>query len=78
VLQIFERLAISEGLQLDPDAREALLERFGEKEGDNRYGNARGVRKDFEAGLVRHANRIAPMISPIGKPPGSAGVAVEV
>jgi hypothetical protein len=37
---------------------------FREVEGDNGFGNGRGVRNLFEATLVRHANRIAPMHSP--------------
>jgi SpoVK/Ycf46/Vps4 family AAA+-type ATPase len=62
MVQIYEQLARTDGLQLESDARDALLEHFREKEGNSRYGNARGVRNDFEDALVRHANRVAPMI----------------
>jgi SpoVK/Ycf46/Vps4 family AAA+-type ATPase len=62
MLKIFERLVKGDRLQLTPNAREALLEHFREKEGDSGYGNARGVRNDFEAVLVSHANRIAPVM----------------
>lgn len=59
MLQIFERNAADNSFQLDPDARQTLLKRFQQVEGDRGFGNGRGVRNTFEAVIVAHANRIA-------------------
>ena len=64
MLRIFEQQANNYDLQLDSAAHEVLLTRFRKVEGDSDFGNGRGVRNLFEAALVRHANRIAPMRSP--------------
>jgi hypothetical protein len=50
--------------ELDPAARQALLDDLRRVEGDDGFGNGRGVRNVFEAAVRRHANRIATMSAP--------------
>lgn len=64
MLEIYERLSASFDLQIDQNAREALLERLRSVEGDRSFANGRGVRKEFEAALVRQANRMANVPAP--------------
>ena len=59
MLQIFERNAADNGFELDPDAKQSVLDRLQQVEGDSGFGNGRGVRNMFEAAIVAHANRIA-------------------
>jgi stage V sporulation protein K len=59
MLQMFERSAADNGFELDPDAKQSLLDRLLQVEGDSGFGNGRGVRNTFEAAIVAHANRIA-------------------
>ena len=61
MLQIFERNAADNSFEIDPDARQTLLDHFQQVEGDSGFGNGRGVRNTFEAVIVAHANRIAAM-----------------
>jgi stage V sporulation protein K len=58
MLEIFERNATDNSFELDPDAREVLLDYFRKVEGDSGFGNGRGVRNTFEAVIVAHANRV--------------------
>jgi AAA+ superfamily predicted ATPase len=58
MLRIFERNAGDNSFELDPDARQTLLDHFQKIEGDSGFGNGRGVRNTFEAAIVAHANRI--------------------
>jgi len=64
MLPIFERNAADNDFELDPAARQALLDDFRRVEGDDGFGNGRGVRNVFEAAVRRHANRIATMSAP--------------
>jgi AAA lid domain len=59
MLQLFTQYAISSDFKLDAEARQALFTHFKIKQGDTGYGNARGVRNDFEASVVRHSDRFA-------------------
>jgi hypothetical protein len=59
MLQIFEKTAADHSFQLTPGAARALLMYFSSVEGDDGFGNGRGVRNTFENATVRHANRIA-------------------
>jgi Cdc6-like AAA superfamily ATPase len=59
MLPIFEQNAADNDFELDPAARQALLDDFRRVEGDDGFGNGRGVRNVFEAAVRRHANRIA-------------------
>jgi hypothetical protein len=61
MLQIFEKQAENHNFELAPEAIEALLNYFKIVEGDDGFGNGRGVRNIFEAAIGRHANRIASM-----------------
>jgi hypothetical protein len=67
MLRIFEQYAISSDFSLDPNAWQPLLAHFREKEGGSDYGNGRGVRNDFEAAVVRHADRLANIRVPSDK-----------
>jgi SpoVK/Ycf46/Vps4 family AAA+-type ATPase len=64
MLQIFERIAGANSFSLHPPARQTLLNRFRQVEGDDGFGNGRGVRNVFEASVVAHANRIAATAMP--------------
>jgi stage V sporulation protein K len=64
MLKIFEQNAVSNNFDLHPDARSILLDRFRLVEGDDGFGNGRGVRNIFEASIIAHANRIAAIKSP--------------
>jgi Cdc6-like AAA superfamily ATPase len=64
MLPIFEQIAADNDFELDPAARQALLDDFRPVEGDDGFGNGRGVRNVFEAAVRRHANRIAAMSAP--------------
>jgi stage V sporulation protein K len=64
MLPIFEQNAADNDFELDPAARQALLNDFRRVEGDDGFGNGRGVRNVFEAAVRRHANRIATMSAP--------------
>ena len=44
---------------LNSQAEKALLRYFDTVEGDDGFGNGRGVRNVLEAAIVRHANRVA-------------------
>ena len=67
-LQIFEQLVAKYDLQLHETARAALLERFRLAEGDKGFANGRGVRKVFEATIVKQADRIASVIDSTSAP----------
>jgi Cdc6-like AAA superfamily ATPase len=64
MLPIFEQIAADNDFELDPAAKQALLDDFRQVEGDDGFGNGRGVRNVFEAAVRRHANRIATMSAP--------------
>lgn len=64
MLLIFERLATAHNFELSSDAAVALRDYLGTVEGDDGFGNGRGVRNLFEAAVLRHANRVAPMEHP--------------
>jgi AAA+ superfamily predicted ATPase len=59
MLEMFKLMAASQDLTLDPQAEPALLRFFIAVEGDDKFGNGRGVRNALEAAIVRHANRVA-------------------
>ncbi len=59
MLEIFKRMAALQDLTLDPQAEQVLLHFFMTVEGDDKFGNGRGVRNVLEAAIVRHANRVA-------------------
>jgi hypothetical protein len=61
MLLIFERLAVAHNFELSSDSAIALRDHLRTVEGDDGFGNGRGVRNLFEAAVLRHANRIAPM-----------------
>jgi AAA+ superfamily predicted ATPase len=64
MLRIFVRNAIDNGFEVDPAAADALLNYFGGVEGDDGFGNGRGVRNVLEAAIVCHANRVAAIGEP--------------
>jgi ATPase family associated with various cellular activities (AAA)/AAA lid domain len=64
MLLIFERLAVAHNFELSSDSAIALRDHLRTVEGDDGFGNGRGVRNLFEAAVLRHANRIAPMEHP--------------
>jgi hypothetical protein len=64
MLQIFERLAAAHNFEPSPDAANILRTYLKTVEGDDGFGNGRGVRNLFEATVVSHANRVAPMEQP--------------
>lgn len=64
MLDIFTRQAESQDFNLDINAKQALLDYFKTVEGDDAFGNGRGVRNVFEAAIVRHANRVAASRAP--------------
>jgi stage V sporulation protein K len=59
MLKIFKQQAELQDLVLDSQAEKALLRYFDRVEGDDGFGNGRGVRNVLEAAIVRHANRVA-------------------
>lgn len=67
MLQIFERLAAAHNFELSSDAAITLRTYLGTVEGNDGFGNGRGVRNLFEAAVVSHANRIAPMELPTAR-----------
>jgi Cdc6-like AAA superfamily ATPase len=64
MLLIFGRLAVAHNFELSSDSAIALRNHLGTVKGDDGFGNGRGVRNLFEAAVLRHANRIAPMEHP--------------
>ncbi|MET4200742.1 AAA family ATPase [Bradyrhizobium sp. LA6.12] len=64
MLHIFEKRAAEHGFRLTPAAADALLKYFSLVEGDDGFGNGRGVRNTFERATVRHADRIAALRDP--------------
>ena len=64
MLQIFEKRAADHSFLLTPAAADALLKYFSSVEGDDGFGNGRGVRNTFENATVRHADRIAALQNP--------------
>jgi hypothetical protein len=67
MLQIFERLAVAHNFELSSDAAIALRAYLDTVKGDDGFGNGRGVRNLFEAAVISHANRIAPMEQPTAR-----------
>ncbi len=59
MVEIFERFAVSNNFELQPEAKVTLLDYLSSMVGDNGFGNGRGARNLFEASIVAHANRIA-------------------
>jgi stage V sporulation protein K len=64
MLHIFQRLAVAHNFELSSDAAIALRAYLDAVKGDDGFGNGRGVRNLFEAAVISHANRIAPMEHP--------------
>jgi stage V sporulation protein K len=64
MLEIFKREAKAQDLALKPQAEQALQRYFKTVEGDEGFGNGRGVRNVLEAAIVRHANRVAAIRRP--------------
>ncbi len=64
MLQIFDKRAVDSNFRLTDDAAVALRGYFSHFEGDEGFGNGRGVRNIFENATVRHADRIASIANP--------------
>lgn len=64
MLQIFEKRAADHSFRVTPTAADVLLQYFATVEGDDGFGNGRGVRNTFEKVTVRHADRVAALQNP--------------
>jgi SpoVK/Ycf46/Vps4 family AAA+-type ATPase len=64
MLHIFEKRAADHSFRLHPAAADALLRYFSSVEGDDGFGNGRGVRNTYENATVRHADRVAVLQNP--------------
>ena len=61
---IFEQMAAANNFELGSGAASLLEAYLKTVEGDDGFGNGRGVRNLFEGSVISHANRVAPMERP--------------
>ncbi len=64
MMRIYESMCQKVQLILHEDAKAKALDYFKKMSGDERFGNARGVRNYYEQAITNQANRIALMDSP--------------